>query len=319
MATRSPEAAANGSRASIAAALRPDLRRQLADADDRRRLLRDGRAARPRHDHGCPAGLARTAMSIGPSRSSFTRHARRRARTTRFTPRSRPRSPMAPRRPSPDRQRPWDANRDHRQRHRCRAIPILPGQLLANRNFVAGSRSFPNSMAPRSPESSRPRPTIGSASPASRRARSCSACAPAGSSKGRQLDCLRYAQPCQGALFCRREPPDVINMSLAGPMPSCCASPSGSRAWPRDRGRRRSRPQASRRRLSRIDARGHCRVRRVRGRVARRRLHRAGARRADHAAGRTMVYRQWKLVCRGPRQRPRRADARASAFGAARA
>ena len=134
---------------------RPGLRRRLADADDRRRLLHHGCAARPLDRGRGRAGFARCQCRNGPSRCSSIR----RAGATQ-TIRSMPPSP--PRRsgisPTCTGSATVGVNgRSDRQRHRCRpSRPCGTGTRQPQLRQRAG-RSRRAARYRASPESSPPR------------------------------------------------------------------------------------------------------------------------------------------------------------------
>ena len=208
MATRLPEAPANGSRAAspqrYGLTFVDNWPMPMIGVDCFVMAVPEGRAddsgcrSRSSHDPRCRLGRAGRALH-GPVGAKP-------GATIRSTPRSRRRPngtlPTFTRSPAAE-------GRGSRSSTAASmpATPILPASCCSTAISWRGNRSWPNSTGPRSPESSRPRPTTGSGSPASRRRskllglRACWQLE--GPAASTFCDTL---EPGQGALLCRREP-----------------------------------------------------------------------------------------------------------------
>ncbi len=185
--------------------------------------------------------------------------------------------------------------------------PDLAGQLLVNRNFVAG----------RAPASEQ----HGTGVAGIIAARADNGIGIAGVAPGARLLGLRAcwqasARPvrtvcdsfslAKALYFAAEQKADVINLSLERARRPLAGRAPQDRDGARLGGRDRVRSEAPQRRLPGVDAGRPGGLRHGSGTVPRPGLHCARARRSDHAAGGSMVSRQWQLLCRGPCQRSRR-------------
>ena len=196
--------------------------------------------------------------------------------------------------------------------------PDLAGQVLLNRNFVAGQSARSRTTwhgrgrHHRRQGGQRHRNRRGSARrPPARPARML-----AERRAQRVCDTLSLAKAIYFAVDKRA---DIINLSLSGPEDRLLAELLKTALKRGSASRHRLRPEARRRRISRIHARRDRGLRHIIGTVARRCLHCARTGCADDSAGRTMVSRQWQLFCRSACQRADRFDSGAAAFRITRA
>ena len=289
----------------------PEARRQLADADDRRRLLCHGRARGALDDERRPTRCPTIPMSPGRSRW----HCSARGRTASHN------DPLYAAEPAAAQWHLADLHRIATGRGVKVAVidsgievrhPDLAGQILMSRNFVAGRSAAAEQH--------------GTGVAGIIAAKADNGIGIAGVAPGARLLGLRACWQTPGAtvcdtlesrqshLLCRRSARGHHQSQPQRPRGPAArrAAEDGPEAWQRHS--HGLRPEACRRRIPRVHARRDRSLRHVIGTVARRRLHCAGTGRAHDSARRTMVSRQWQLFCRSACQRADRFDAGAAAF-----
>ena len=182
--------------------------------------------------------------------------------------------------------------------------PDLAGQLIVNRNFVAGQSEVAEDhgtgvagIIAAKPDN---RLGIVGVAPGARLLGLRACWQERGAGAQTACDGLSLAK---ALYFATEQKADVINLSLTGPdEPAARVDQDGSS--PRLGGRLCIRSIQSRWRLPGIGSRGCRRFRSVIGSISRASLQCARPRRADDGAGRTMVSGQWQLIRGGTRQRP---------------
>ena len=294
------------------------LTRQLADADNRCRLLR----------HVVPDGRSTSAAAEQVSHDPDVAWAQPIGTVRRAGLGRSPNDPLFAAEPAAAQWHLADLHRiatgrgvqGRRRRQRHRSMPSGPRRPDdVNRNFVSGQPLRSNSTAPESRESSPPKADngvgIAGVAPGARLL-GLRACWQIKSSATAATVCDTLSL-AKAIYFAVENHADVINLSLSGPDDRLLrellklALGKGSTVVTAFDGKLAGGGfPASMAGVIAVSGRQL-------GTVAFARLHCAWTRCPDHGAGRTMVSRQWQFLCRCSCQRPGRADARAAPLGVA--